>query len=115
MPTPNPPLSITNDEKGSIIAFFYRIRFDKQFQEAFKKTGRDYNDGTETYKPQADLPKPNPVVRLFELTATQERLIDELHDLELKPEATRDAKWAELMQGASDDVYKWTYQEKTIW
>jgi hypothetical protein len=104
-------LKVPADEKGSLIAFFYRIRFDTEFQAAFKATGRDSNG---KYLPQDKLPDPNPVVALFELTAQQNRLINELHDLDMQP-ALRDQKWDELMEGATADVYKWTYQEKSVW
>jgi hypothetical protein len=112
MAIPKSELTVPKEEQGSIIAFFYRIRFNPLFQEAFKATGRN-PDGS--YRKQSELPKPNPVVALFGLTEEQQRLIDELHELDLQPPELRDEKWEVLMQGATADVYKWTYQEHSAW
>jgi hypothetical protein len=103
-----PPLK--DGEVGSIIAFLWRIRFDPTYQKAFKETG--YANGKPI--PIPDLPKDNPVVRPFKLTDRQKVLINELHDYEMG-EDDKKKKWAELLGGATTDVYKWTYVEQSAW
>jgi hypothetical protein len=108
-------LVVPADEKGSLIAFLYRIRFDAEFREAFKKTGR--LPDMETPKPQNELPTPNPVVDLFALTDREKQLIDELHDYSdyQKKSPSRAQKWSELLSYAYKEVYTWTYVEYSVW
>jgi hypothetical protein len=105
-------LVVPADEKGSLIAFLYRVRFDAEFREAFKKTGR--LEDMKKPKPQGQLPKPNPVVELFALTDQEKRLIDDLHDYDL-PDHVKSQKWTELMSLTHKEVYPWTYDEYIWW
>jgi hypothetical protein len=105
-------LVVPADEKGSLIAFLYRIRFDAEFREAFKRSGR--LEDMKTPKPTSQLPKPNPAVEPFALTDREKQLIDELHDYELKPQV-KAQKWTELMSYAQKELYTWTYEEYLVW